>query len=131
MHELLHAAQPEGVHLLLDDVLHGLHVVVGHRLDLLHTRGVGRREVAVEAPQGLALRRAHARELRQRDFAQGDEIFHFDPDAVADQGLFRKIIGEFLRFTTVTAVYGRDGGEFGQHIVRTMIFVSTDQIYDI
>ncbi|MFR6415856.1 MAG: hypothetical protein ACLUNS_09170 [Alistipes shahii] len=28
--------------------------------------------------------------LRQRQFAEGDEILDFDADAVADEGLFRK-----------------------------------------
>ena len=34
-----------------------------------------------------------AGELRQRQFAERDEILHFDADAVADEGLLRKIIG--------------------------------------
>ena len=93
MHELLIGLQPEGVHFLLDDVLDGLYVVVGHRLDLLHAPGVGVREIEVERAQGGEFRAVDAGQLRQRQFAQGDEVFHFDADAVADEGLLRKIIG--------------------------------------
>ena len=116
MHELLVAFEAQRVHLLLDDVFDGFHVVVGNRFDLLHARGVGRRKVAVEGAQRFELHGLDAAQLRQRDAAQGDEILHFDADAVADERLLGEIIGEFFRFTAVTAVDGRYGGEFVQHI---------------
>ena len=56
-------------------------------------------------------RRVDARQLRQGQFAERDEILHFDADAVADEGLFGKIIGQFLRFITVAPVDGRNGGK--------------------
>ena len=93
MHELLVAGQPQGVHFLLDDVLDGLYVVVRHRLDLLNAFGVGRRKIGVQRAQGGEFRAVDAGQLRQRQFAQGDEVLHFDADAVADEGLLRKIIG--------------------------------------
>ena len=61
MHELLIGLQPEGVHFLLDDVLDGLYVVVGHRLDLLHAPGVGVREIEVERAQGGEFRAVRTR----------------------------------------------------------------------
>ena len=109
MHELLVAFQSQGVHLLLDDVLDGLDVVVRDRLDLLDPFGVGRGEIGVEGAQVGEFRVVDVCELRQREFAQRDEIFHFDTDPVADQRLFRKIIGEFFRFVTVASVDGRNG----------------------
>ena len=122
MHELLVAFQSQGVHLLLDDVLDGLDVVVRHRLDLLHTLGVGGGEIGVERPQGGEFRAVDVGQLRQRQLAQGDEILHFDTDPVADQGLFRKIIGEFFRFVAVASVDGRDGGKRRQHIWDKICF---------
>ena len=115
VYEFLVCGQSQRVHLLLDDVFDGLDVVVRHRLDLLDALRVGFREVRVERAQGFGLRPVDARELRQRELAQGDEILHFDADAVADQCLFRKIIGEFFRFVPVAPVYGRNGGKGGQH----------------
>ena len=69
MHELLVASQPQGVHFLLDDVLDGLYVVVGYRLDLLHALGVGGREIEVQGAQGGEFRAVDAGQLRQRQFA--------------------------------------------------------------
>jgi len=111
VHELLVGFEPQGVHFLLDDVLDGLDIVVRHRLDLLDALGVGGREIGVQRAQGGEFRAVDAGELRQRQFAERDEILHFDADAVADEGLFGKIIGQFLRFITVAPVNGRNGGE--------------------
>ena len=93
MHELLVGLQSQGVHFLLDNVLDGFYVVVRYRLDFLHPLGVGGREIEVEGAQGGEFRMVDAGKLRKRQFAQRDEILHFDADAVADKCLFRKIIG--------------------------------------
>ena len=93
MHELFVGFEPQGVHFLLDDVFDGLYVVVGHRLDLLHALGVGGREIEVQGAQGGEFRAVDAGQLRQRQLREGDEVLHFDADAVADEGLLRKIIG--------------------------------------
>ena len=93
MYEFLVSSQPEAVHFFLDDVLYGFDVVVGDRFDLLHAPGVGRCEIEVQGAQGCEFRAVYVRQLGQRQFAQRDEILHFDADAVADERLFRKIIG--------------------------------------
>ena len=106
MDEFFVVGQPEGVHLLLDDVFDGLDIVVGHRFDFLDAFGVGRREIEVERAQGCELRAVDARQLRQGQLAQRNEVLHFHTDAVADQGLFRKIIGQFFRFVAVAPSTG-------------------------
>ena len=115
MDELLVALQTQRIHLLLEDVLDGLDVVVGDRLNLLHALDVGRREVAVEGAQRVELRVVNLRKLRQRKLAQRDEVLHLDADAVPDECLLRKIIGQFFRYITVAAVDGRNGSEFVEH----------------
>ena len=67
--------------------------------------------------QGGEFGTVDAGQLGQGNFAERDEVFHFDADAVADEGLFRKIIGERFRCITVAAVYGRNGCKFVEHIV--------------
>ena len=48
MNELLMSRQTQHVHLLLDQILNSLHVVVGRALDLLNAQSVLDREVAVD-----------------------------------------------------------------------------------
>ena len=56
VHELAVSAESQLVELPLDQILDGLYVVVGHRLDLLHAPGVGVREIEVERPQRFEFR---------------------------------------------------------------------------
>ena len=106
MDELLAGAQADFVHLLLEQVLDGLHVVVGDRFDLLHAAGVVRREVAVERAQLFERRRIDLRQLGQRQFAQSDEILHLHADAVADERRLGEIVGQFFGFAAIAAVDG-------------------------
>ncbi len=117
MDELLETLQSEGVHLLFDEVFDGLHVVVRRGLDLLHAGCVGLGEVAVYGPQVVEACRIEIGQLRQRQLAQGDEIFHLDTYAVADQCLFGEIGGQRLGSLAVAAVDGRNGGKGGQHVL--------------
>ena len=110
--ELLVAFESQGIHLLLDDVLDGLDVVVRNRLDLLDPLGVGVRKIGVESAQFGKLCVVDVAELGERKLAQGDEIFHFDADSITNQGLFGKIIRQFFRFVPVAPVDGRDGSQW-------------------
>ena len=130
VYELLVCGEPQRIHLLLDDVFDGLYVVVGDGLDLLDTQRVGLGEVGVEPAQVGEAGVVDALKLRQRQLAQGDEVFDLDADAVADQCRFRKIICKFFRFVTVAPVYGRNGCERGYH-GRVVIFAFRHQNYDI
>lgn len=100
------SAQPERFHPLFEEVFDGLHVVVGRGLDRLDALGVGQAEITVEAAQGLPCGRIDPLELGERQLAQGDEIFDLDADAVADQCVLGKIIGELPRCIAVTTVNG-------------------------
>ena len=128
MNKLFPALQPQAVELLLDEILHGLDVVVCHSLEVLDSLGVGHREVAVDVAQrliesgaGLPVGGSNVDKLRQWQFAQGDKIFYFHLHAVADQGVLGKIAVEMLSFAAVAAVDRRDGGELGKlHIAEGM-----------
>ena len=111
VHELLERLQSQSVHLLFDQVLDRLHVVVGRLLDLLDPERIGFAEVAVNVAQLLHGGLVHAGELGQRQFAQRDEILHFHQHTVADQRIFGEIIGQHLALVAVTAV---DRGYSGQ-----------------
>ena len=76
------------VEALLEEVFHGLHVVVGHGLDVFHALRVGLGEVAVDVAQLAELGAVNPLELGQRNFAQGDEILHLHIHAVANEGVF-------------------------------------------
>ena len=112
--ELLEGAQPQRIHLLLKQIFDGFHVVIGRSFDLLDAFGVGGREVAVESAQLLEGGRVDPFQLGQRQFAQGDEILHLDADAVADEGIFRKVVGQSFRYLAVASVDRRNGGQIAQ-----------------
>ena len=86
--------EAEDVELLLEEIFDGFDVVVGDRFDLLDARGVGEREVFVNRAQRVENAVVDSGELRQRNFAQSDEIFDLDAHAVAYQSEFRKILVE-------------------------------------
>ena len=92
--------------LLLDEILHGLDIVVGRTLDLLDTLGVGKREVFVDGAQLAETCMIHILEFRQRKLAKGDEVLYLHTYAVTYESILRKIVGQRLRNFAVTAVDG-------------------------
>ena len=108
MNELLAELEPESVEFLLQEILYGFYVVVGNRFYLLDLCGVGLGEIAVDVAESLESGVVHAFKLRQRNLAQGYEIFHLHLHAVADEGEFRKIPVEFLALRAIPAVDGAD-----------------------
>ena len=114
MDELLAGAQSQRLHLLFEEVFDGFHVVVGRAFDLLDALGVGRREVAVESAQPLEGGGADLLQLGQRQTAEGDEILYLHAYAIADQGVFREVVGQALRHLAVAAVDGRNGSQIAQ-----------------
>ena len=75
----------DGVKLLLDEILHGLDVMVGHLLDVLHAGGILLREVAVDAAKTIEESRVKALELRQGELHKRDKVFDFHADAITYQ----------------------------------------------
>ena len=73
----------EPVEHLLDEVLHRLHVVVGHALYVLHPLRVGRREVAIDVAQKLKVGVVELFQLGQGQLTQADEVLNLYPHAVA------------------------------------------------
>lgn len=114
MHELLVGRKAERIHLLLQNIFDRLDVVISRGFDLLDTQCIRLREIEVERPQRFEFRLFDPGQFRQRQLAQGDEIFDLDPNAVANQGILRKIIGQFLRLISVATVHGRNGSKFVQ-----------------
>ena len=81
------------IELLLDVVLHGFHVVIGHLLNLLHALGVGRGKLSIDTAQTLEERSVETLQLRKGKLAQGDEILNLYTDAVTNERILRKILG--------------------------------------
>lgn len=53
MDEFLAELQSQGVEFLFEEILHGFHVVVGHRFDFLDAHCVGLGEVAVDVAESF------------------------------------------------------------------------------
>ena len=104
MHEL---SPFHDVHLLeavLDEVLHCLHVMVGHLLDLLDLCSILRCHVPVDVSQSLEFRRVEISKLRQRNLAEGDKVFDLYPDTVFDECIFAEIFSKWLCLTRIASV---------------------------
>ena len=88
MDELLECIEAtDGIELLLEEVLHCLHVVIGHLLDRLHSGSILFTECLID---GTQLREELLREgcqLGKRQLAQGNEVLHFNPHAITYQGI--------------------------------------------
>ncbi len=76
------------VNLLLDEVLHSFHVVVGHLLNILDTLGISLCEVAVDVTQRFKKVMVKISQLRQGQFTQRDEILNLNTHPIAYQRIF-------------------------------------------
>ena len=83
MDELLILSQTKTVELLLYEIFHRFHVVVGYAFDILHALRVVDREFGIDVAQLSEECVVNARKLRQRKFAEGDKIFDFNFYAIA------------------------------------------------
>ena len=108
MHELSPFLYMEFLEPFLDEIFHCLDIVVGDFLDVLHPGRLLRGQASVDVPESIELAVVEVRKLRKRDFAQGDEIFYFDPYPVAYERVFAEIFPERCRLARVSPVNGGD-----------------------
>ena len=92
-----------GVKLLLDEVFHSLHVVIGHLLDVLHPLCISRCKLTIDVTQLVEACMIDILQLRQRQFTKSDEILDFHTYAIPDEGILREIRGQGFGFTSITA----------------------------
>ena len=109
--ELLPAGYSKSLEILLDEVFNGFDIVVGDLLDVLHLPGVFRSHRLIKHTQtgeefiaGQPRAFAEVRELGQRNFAQGDEIFHLHAYTVANQGELAEILSQRCGFGSIATI---------------------------
>ena len=78
------------VYLFLDEVLHGLDVVVGHLLNILHALSVLLSKVAVDVAEGFKQVMVEILQLGQRQFTQRYEVLYLHTNTIANQSILRK-----------------------------------------
>ena len=76
------------IKLFLDEIFHGLHVVVGYLLYVFHPLSVCLAEVAVDVAQLLEESMVEPGQLGQGQLTQRDEIFYLNPHAIAYERVF-------------------------------------------
>lgn len=107
-------AAVQRVDLFLDEVFHGLDVVVGYALNVLHAGGICLGEVGVDGAQQCLDGLCDACQLWQGEFCKTDEIFDFDTHAIANECELGEIVGQVGRLGAVSPVDGRNGREHVQ-----------------
>ncbi len=112
--ELLPLREPQGVETLLEEVLHGLHVVVRNRFEILDLQGVLLGELLIDGGELLQRGGGNPRELRQPLAAEGYEILNLHLHAVADKGELREILVEARSLRAVATVDRRDSRKRSQ-----------------
>ena len=110
MDELLVGIQASDlVEALLDEILHGLDIVVSDLLDVLDTLSAILVEMAIDVAQTLEKVVIKVLQLRQGQLTQSDEILHLYTNAVADQCVFREVVGQRLCLASIATIDRRDG----------------------
>ena len=113
MDELGAVLEAEGGQLVLDEVLHRLHIVVGGPFNVLDRLRIGFAKGHIDVAQSVHLRLGQGRQLRQADAVQGNEVLDLDPDPVLDQTGFGEVGGQGFGVAAVTAIDRADGVEGG------------------
>ena len=101
-------------HAALQEVLDGLHVVVGGALEGLDGLGVGAAEVLHDGFQALAGGWAEGLQFGQAGVGQGDEPGHFHLHAVAHEGGLGPVGAQRRDLGGIAAIQGRQGIESGR-----------------
>lgn len=94
---------------LLDEIFHGLDIVIGDLLDVLDPLCAFLIEVAIDIPQAFEKVVIEVLQLRQRQLTQSDEILHLHTYAVADECIFREVVGQRLCLASIATIDRRDG----------------------
>ena len=89
MDELGAVLEAEGGQLVLDEVLHRLHIVVGGLFNVLDRLGIGFAKGHIDVAQSVHLRLGQGRQLGQADAVQGNEVLNLDPDGIGSDRLPR------------------------------------------
>ncbi len=108
MQKLLEFGEVEFVEAAFQEVFHGFHIVVGLFFYFLDFQCVFRLEFLIDGAEVVIIA-IKVFQLRQRQFAQGDVILHFDHHAVADEGKFTEKVVQLGGLGTVAPIDGRYG----------------------
>mmetsp|Transcript_2488 Transcript_2488/g.5902 ORF Transcript_2488/g.5902 Transcript_2488/m.5902 type:complete len:295 (+) Transcript_2488:1-885(+) len=73
------------VKLVLQEVLHSFHVMVGNSLLSFDNLRISQTEISEDSTQLRKIRMVKSLELRQRDFTQSDEVLNLNKHAILDQ----------------------------------------------
>ena len=97
------------VETLLDEIFDSLNIMIRDSLNILNTAGIVLREIQVDVAQLGKEVMGESGQLRQRQFAQCDEILNLYPYTVADECILREKLREGSGLSTVAAVNRRNG----------------------
>mmetsp|Transcript_136912 Transcript_136912/g.193652 ORF Transcript_136912/g.193652 Transcript_136912/m.193652 type:complete len:207 (+) Transcript_136912:913-1533(+) len=113
VHPLLVLLEAQFVEALLDEVLHSLHVVVGHLLCVLDLLGILDGELRRDGPQLLS--RAFWEVLAHRQLGhERQEVFDLNMHTVSDEAELRDIFGQALCVLPIATIYGGYRGELSE-----------------
>ena len=94
MHKLLISVQSaNGVEFFLNEIFHGLYIVVRNLLDVFHPLRLSLIKRSINIAKLVETLATHTCQLWQWQLAKGDKIFYFNPHAITNKGVFRKVSG--------------------------------------
>ena len=96
----------KAVELFLDEIFHGLHIMIGGPLDLLDARGRSLVKVPIDVAELIEAGMIEGCQLGQWKLAKRYEIFDLHPNAVSDERIFRKISSQGGSLFSITTVDG-------------------------
>ena len=86
--------------------------MIGDSLYLLHALRIGRGELLVNVTQARKQLFGETGQLGKRKLTQSYEILYLHPYTVANECILRKITGQGVCFSTVSAVNRRNGCQY-------------------
>ena len=93
----------------LDEILYGLHVVIGHSLNILDALRIGWRKLAVDVTHGFKTVMVEILKLGKGQFAKSNKVFYLNAYTVSHQCIFRKILTQRLCLPAIATINRRDG----------------------
>ena len=108
MDKLLESIQSTyGIELLLEEILHSFHVMIGHLLYGFHSGSIGLTEVLIDSTQTREQLLRKRCQLGEGQLAQSNKILHLHSNAVTYQSILGEISSQRFSLSTITAIHGR------------------------
>ena len=117
MHPFRQGFEVERLQFFFQKIFNRFHIVIGDAFNVFDLRGIFRGKLIHRFAQRLLLR---CSELEKFILRQKDEVFHFNLQAIAEEGVLGKKGRQFCGLMLISSVDGGDGKQGVLHTAKVM-----------